>query len=110
MIPPTGASPIPLAPLAPAKPFAAAAAAPAAGGSGSAAPLTFTSLLEKSLGPVQQSGREAHEAVARLLADEEITSAEVYTTVRKHDLALRLLVQVRNKLLDAYQEIQQLRM
>jgi flagellar hook-basal body complex protein FliE len=30
--------------------------------------------------------------------------------VRESDLALRLMIQIRNKLLDAYQEIQNLRM
>jgi len=34
---------------------------------------------------------------------------ETFTALREADLSLRLMIQIRNKLVDAYQELQQLR-
>ena len=38
----------------------------------------------------------------------EITQVEVATALKKADLSLRMMLQVRNKLLDAYNEIRQM--
>ena len=38
----------------------------------------------------------------------DINEAEVLTAVQKADLAFRMLLQVRNKLIEAYREVQQI--
>jgi len=52
---------------------------------------------------------QADFAVMQALSGEDITQVEVMAAVKKADLALRKMLQVRNKLLDAYNEIQQIR-
>lgn len=62
---------------------------------------------------LQESGSIANEAqssVEQSLVGDDLSMVESFTAVREADLALRLMIQIRNKLLDAYQEIQQLRM
>ena len=39
-----------------------------------------------------------------------MTQIEVMTSMKKADLALRMMIQIRNKIMDAYDEIKQLRM
>jgi len=52
---------------------------------------------------------EADFAVMQALSGEDVTQVEVMAAVKKADLALRMMLQVRNKLLDAYNEVQQIR-
>jgi flagellar hook-basal body complex protein FliE len=53
--------------------------------------------------------QEADRAVERLMLGEEVTPAEVLTAVQKADIAFKLMMQIRNKLIQAYQEIQNIR-
>ena len=47
----------------------------------------------------------------RLLVDgEDVTQIEAMTAMKKADLAMRLMIQVRNKIMDAYTEIKQMQM
>ncbi|EMI44452.1 flagellar hook-basal body complex protein FliE [Rhodopirellula sp. SWK7] len=43
-----------------------------------------------------------------LLTGGDVNEAEVLTAVQKADLAFRMLMQIRNKLMDAYREVQQI--
>jgi len=70
----------------------------------------FQDALMQALSQVQSLNAEAQTSVEQSLAGNELTMVESFTAVREADLALRLMIQIRNKLLDAYQEIQQLRM
>lgn len=69
----------------------------------------FSDLLRQAVergGAMQQ---EADLTVMHALAGGDVTQVEVMSAVKKADLALRMMLQVRNKLLDAYNEIQQIR-
>lgn len=70
----------------------------------------FQDALLQALGQVQSLNQQAQASVEHSLTGNDLTMVESFTAVREADLALRLMIQIRNKLLDAYQEIQQLRM
>jgi flagellar hook-basal body complex protein FliE len=95
---------IPLPPVAPSASSTASASAPAGD-----APL-FGDLLSKSLSQVSGLDKSAQAAVERSFADDDMTQIEAMTAMKKADLALRLMIQVRNKLMDAYTEIKQMQM
>lgn len=71
--------------------------------------LNFRELLLRSIQEVNSMQREADHAVERLMLGEEVTPAEVLTAVQKADIAFKLMIQIRNKLVQAYQEIQNIR-
>ena len=75
----------------------------------SSAPAGFAELLQQSLSAVQNLNASANDAVERSLIGDDLAMVETFTAVREADLALRLMLQIRNKLVDAYQEIQQMR-
>jgi flagellar hook-basal body complex protein FliE len=80
----------------------AAGAAPPAGGS-------FKDLLVNSLQQVNSMQMEANQAVETMAGGGDVNPAEVLTAVQKADLAFRMTMQIRNKLVQAYQEIQNIR-
>ncbi|MCM2371392.1 flagellar hook-basal body complex protein FliE [Aporhodopirellula aestuarii] len=53
-----------------------------------------------------QTGADA--MMNSLLTGGDVNEAEVLTAVQKADLAFRMLMQIRNKLMDAYREVQQI--
>ena len=69
----------------------------------------FKSVLLDSLEQVNRLQGEADQGVQRLLAGESDNVAEVLSAVNKAGIAFDLLMEVRNKMVDAYQEIQQMR-
>jgi flagellar hook-basal body complex protein FliE len=74
----------------------------AAGGS-------FQDLLVNSLEQVNSMQMEADQAVETMAGGGDVNPAEVLTAVQKADLAFRMTMQIRNKLVQAYQEIQNIR-
>lgn len=70
---------------------------------------SFSSLLVESLGQVNAMQQEAGRAVESLATGGDISPAEVLSAVQKADLAFRLTMQIRNKLVQAYQEVQNIR-
>ncbi len=70
---------------------------------------SFKDLLINSMKRVNDMQQEADQAITRLATGETDNVAEVMTAVEKADLAFQLLMQIRNKLVDAYQEIRQMR-
>lgn len=88
--------------IGPARPMAPGPTAPAPAGD-------FKSLLLDSLNKVNKLQGEADAGVQRLLTGETDNVAEVLAAVNKAGIAFDLLMEVRNKLTDAYQEIQQMR-
>ncbi|HEX6984971.1 MAG TPA: flagellar hook-basal body complex protein FliE [Planctomycetaceae bacterium] len=70
---------------------------------------TFSDLLAEAVGRGAALQTEADLTVMHALAGGDVTQVEVLSAVKKADLALRMMLQVRNKLLDAYNEIQQIR-
>ena len=69
----------------------------------------FKSILLDSLEEVNRLQTEADKGVQRLLAGETDNVAEVLAAANKAGIAFDLLMEVRNKLTDAYRDIQQMR-
>jgi flagellar hook-basal body complex protein FliE len=75
----------------------------------SSAPAGFADLLQQSFREVENLNASANDSVQRSLIGDDLGMVETFTAVREADLALRLMLQIRNKLVDAYQEVQQMR-
>jgi flagellar hook-basal body complex protein FliE len=71
---------------------------------------SFQDVLLKSLEQVNELDRQSQSLIAGALTGQEHTQAEIFTAVKKADLAFRTMLQIRNKLLDAYNELKDLRM
>lgn len=70
-----------------------------------AAAVDFGQMLTDALAKVEQAQQDAADAAQRLATGEIQDIAEVTIASEKATLALQLTVQVRNKVLEAYQEI-----
>ena len=68
----------------------------------------FKEILLNSLNEVNRLQQEADLGVQRLVTGETDNVAEVMATVNKAGIAFDLLMQVRNKLTEAYREVQQM--
>ncbi len=55
---------------------------------------------------MQQS---ADQAVEQLATGGDVSPAEVLTAVQKADIAFRMMMQIRNKIVSAYEEVQNVR-
>lgn len=69
----------------------------------------FKAILLDSLEEVNRLQTEADEGVQKLLAGETDNVAEVFAAANKAGIAFDLLMEIRNKLTDAYRDIQQMR-
>ena len=67
-------------------------------------------MMINALSEAGQLDAAAQNAIQESLLGGDISQAEVFSAVKKADLALKTMVQLRNKIVDAFQEIQQLRM
>jgi len=79
----------------------------------STGPLTgqsFREILENSIQEVNRLQAEADSAVNRLATGQTDNISEVFTAVQKAEFAFDLLMQIRNKLESAYDEIRQMRL
>ena len=70
---------------------------------------SFKNLLLDSIEHVNGMQQQADQAVEALFTGGDANPAEVLTAVQKADMAFRLTMQVRNKLMDVYREIQDVR-
>ena len=74
-----------------------------------AAPLpegkTFSDVLHKSVETVNQDQVEANKAISELVAGRSKNIHETMLTIERADTSLKMMMQVRNKILDAYREI-----
>ena len=70
---------------------------------------SFKDLLLSSIREVNSMQQAADQAVESLATGEEINPAEVLTAVQKADIAFRMMMQIRNKIVQAYQEVQNIR-
>jgi len=71
--------------------------------------ISFKDFLLSSIHRVNAAQQEADKAVEQLFTGGDITPAEVLTAVQKADLAFRMMIQVRNKLVEAYNQIESIR-
>ncbi len=69
----------------------------------------FEAYLLDSLEEVNRLQREADAGVQKVLTGETDNVAEVLTATRKAGVAFDLLMEIRNKLMDAYTELRQMR-
>jgi|SRR5262245_11403174 flagellar hook-basal body complex protein FliE len=76
---------------------------------GQASGPSFKDVLVDSIQQVNTMQLEADKAVETMFTGGEINPAEVLTAVQKADLAFRLTMQMRNKLMEVYQEIRDIR-
>jgi flagellar hook-basal body complex protein FliE len=72
--------------------------APAEGGS-------FKEMLKGSIEDVNQLQTEADRSIERLIAGESKNLHETMIAMEKADISFRLMMQVRNKIIEAYNEI-----
>ena len=70
---------------------------------------SFREILGDTIKEVNSRQQEADRAIEALVTGETDNLAEVMTAVEKADLAFRTLMQFRNKLVQAYEEISRLR-
>src|SRR5262245_34793499 len=77
---------------------------PAPGAAAAAGGQAFGDLLLEAFEEANRLQLSADSAIQGLAAGEKRNVSEVMTAVEKADLAFRTLMQVRNKLVDAYEE------
>lgn len=70
---------------------------------------SFKDVLVDSIQQVNTMQLQADQAVETMFTGGEINPAEVLTAVQKADLAFRLTMQMRNKLMEVYQEIKDIK-
>jgi flagellar hook-basal body complex protein FliE len=68
----------------------------------------FKDLLIQSIDQVNTMQQDADVAVETLMTGGEINPAEVLTAVQKADMSFKMMQQIRNKLVEAYQEIKEI--
>ena len=100
-------------PLRPVSPFAdpsrqSASAGDLAGSGQSTSIDNFANLLGNQVKHVNSMQIDANDMVHSMLTGGDVNEAEALTAVQKADLAFRMLLQVRNKLIEAYREVQQI--
>lgn len=69
----------------------------------------FAKMLRDQLERVSDIQREASDGVERLMTGQTQNVTEVFTAARKAEVAFTLLMEIRNKLVDAYTELRQIR-
>ncbi len=70
----------------------------------------FKRLLMDSLEQVNKLQQEAQNATEKLATGQTDNVAEVFSAVKKADIAFSLMMQIRNQLISAYTEIRNMRM
>ncbi len=68
----------------------------------------FAKLMIGKFDEVNEMQTDANDMVHQMLTGGNVNQAEVLTAVQKADLAFRMMLQVRNKLIEAYHELQQI--
>jgi flagellar hook-basal body complex protein FliE len=107
MIQPTAISAVPYAqPISAARPAAATAASGAGASVDSASQASFKEMLLDSIRQANMLRQDADQAVASLGSQHAAGAADVFGAVEQTDLAFRTMIEVHNKLVQAYQEVQ----
>jgi flagellar hook-basal body complex protein FliE len=69
----------------------------------------FKNILLEALDQVNMMQQEADLAVEQLVTGGDVNPAEVLTTLQKADMSFKLMLQIRNKLVQAWQEVNNIR-
>ena len=70
---------------------------------------SFRNILLEALDQVNTMQSQANEAVEQLVTGGDVNPAEVLTTLQKADMSFKLMLQIRNKLVQAFQEVNNIR-
>jgi flagellar hook-basal body complex protein FliE len=70
---------------------------------------SFKNMLLDSIKEVNSMQQQADKAVDSLATGGDVNPAEVLTAVQKADIAFRMMMQVRNKLVAAFDEVRNIR-
>ena len=70
---------------------------------------SFKDMLLNSINEVNSMQQDADRAVEQMATGGDVNPAEVLTAVQKADIAFRMMMQIRNKIVAAYQEINNVR-
>jgi flagellar hook-basal body complex protein FliE len=70
---------------------------------------SFKDLLLSGIDQVNTMQYQADQAVQQLMTGEDVDPASVLTSIQKADMSFRMMLQIRNKLLQAYQEMKDMR-
>ena len=70
---------------------------------------SFKNFLVDSIQHVNNMQQQADQSVESLFTGGDVNPAEVLTAVQKADLTFKMMMQVRNKLVQVYQEVQDIR-
>ena len=76
---------------------------------GKEGPSSFIELMQAGVANVNSAQNNATAKVNDMMTGGDVSQVEVFTSVQKADMAFRMLVQVRNKLMQAYEEINAIR-
>lgn len=79
------------------------------GAQGASGTSSFKDFLLDSLNEVNSMQVDANKAVEALATGQDVSPGEVMTAVQKADLAFRMMMQIRNKLVSAYEDVQNIR-
>jgi flagellar hook-basal body complex protein FliE len=90
-------SPIPIAPISPA-------------GAGKGAGGSFESVLSDAIGRVEQFQQNSQTAIGKFLSGEDQEVHKVALATQQAGIAFDLFLQVRNKVVTAYQEVMRMQM
>jgi flagellar hook-basal body complex protein FliE len=74
-------------------------------GSAATAGASFAETLNQAVGSVNEMQKTADKAMQDLATGKTDNIADVMIAAEKADIALKVMVQVRNKIIDAYQEV-----
>lgn len=69
----------------------------------------FKDFVLEALNEVNNAQANADQAVKEMLTGGDVNPAEVLTAVQKADMSFKLMMQIRNKLVQAYQEVNAIR-
>jgi len=80
-----------------------------AGKNAAEGPNSFKNCLLDSIQQVNEMQQQADSAVEKFATGGDVSPAEVLTAVQKADLAFKMMLQIRNKLVQAYEEVEAIR-
>lgn len=68
-------------------------------------PSVFTDIIGDALNKVNESQVDANNKVESFIKGEDVTMHEVMISMQESQLSMQLLIEMRNKLVEAYQEV-----
>lgn len=85
-------------------------ASPLSGDQSATGGIDFGTLLAGAFENTAALDQQAQQAIQSHLSGGDVSSVELFSSMKKADLALRTMLQIRNKLLEGFNEIKQMQM